>query len=231
MKSDKPVVLVKDVCKTYKLDQLEVPVLFDIHFSVDSGEFVSIMGPSGCGKSTLMNLIGCLDRPTSGSIRLDSVDISKLHDTELAKIRNRKIGFVFQTFNLLPRLSSIENVELPLIYSGITSAERDKKAKEALDSVGILSRAAHMPNQLSGGERQRVAIARAIVNSPSVILADEPTGNLDSRSGQEVMKIFDKLNSSGVTIIMVTHDTNIAERGSRLVRLFDGRIIEDKKIK
>ncbi len=231
MKSDKSVVLVKDVCKTYKLDQLEVPVLFDIQFSVDSGEFVSIMGPSGCGKSTLMNLIGCLDRPTSGSMRLDSVDISKLPDTELAKIRNQKIGFVFQTFNLLPRLSSLENVELPLIYSGITSAERDKKAKEALDSVGILSRAAHMPNQLSGGERQRVAIARAVVNSPSVILADEPTGNLDSRSGEEVMKIFDRLNASGVTIIMVTHDMNIAQRGSRLVRLFDGRIIEDKKIK
>jgi len=189
------------------------------------------MGPSGCGKSTLMNLIGCLDRPTSGSMRLDSVDISKLPDTELAKIRNQKIGFVFQTFNLLPRLSSLENVELPLIYSGITSAERDKKAKEALDSVGILSRAAHMPNQLSGGERQRVAIARAVVNSPSVILADEPTGNLDSRSGEEVMKIFDRLNASGVTIIMVTHDMNIAQRGSRLVRLFDGRIIEDKKIK
>jgi len=231
LKSDKSVVLVKDVCKTYKLDQLEVPVLFDIQFSVDSGEFVSIMGPSGCGKSTLMNLIGCLDRPTSGSMRLDSVDISKLPDTELAKIRNQKIGFVFQTFNLLPRLSSLENVELPLIYSGITSAERDKKAKEALDSVGILSRAAHMPNQLSGGERQRVAIARAVVNSPSVILADEPTGNLDSRSGEEVMKIFDRLNASGVTIIMVTHDMNIAQRGSRLVRLFDGRIIEDKKIK
>jgi len=231
LKSDKPVVLVKDVSKTYKLDQLEVPVLFDIQFSVDSGEFVSIMGPSGCGKSTLMNLIGCLDRPTSGSMRLDSVDISKLPDTELAKIRNQKIGFVFQTFNLLPRLSSLENVELPLIYSGITSAERDKKAKEALDSVGILSRAAHMPNQLSGGERQRVAIARAVVNSPSVILADEPTGNLDSRSGEEVMKIFDRLNASGVTIIMVTHDMNIAQRGSRLVRLFDGRIIEDKKIK
>ena len=229
MKNDKPVVLVKDVFKTYRLDQLEVPVLFDIQFSVNRGEFVSVMGPSGCGKSTLMNLIGCLDRPSAGSIQLDSVDVSVLPDTELAKIRNRKIGFVFQTFNLLPRLTSLENVELPLIYSGLTSAQREKRAKEALGSVGILSRAAHMPNQLSGGERQRVAIARAIVNSPSVILADEPTGNLDSRSGAEVMNIFDKLNASGVTIIMVTHDTNIAQHGSRLVRLFDGRVTEDRK--
>ncbi|MCX5749872.1 MAG: ABC transporter ATP-binding protein [Candidatus Saganbacteria bacterium] len=225
------VVCIKDVNKTYHLETLEVPVLFDIDFSVSKGEFVSIMGPSGCGKSTLMNLIGCLDRPSSGSIVLDGVDVSSLSDPGLAEVRNKKIGFVFQTFNLLPRMTSLENVELPLIYSGLPRAERKRKAEKALASVGMQHREGFLPNQISGGEKQRVAIARAIVNGPSIILADEPTGNLDSKSGADVMKIFEGLNGQGVTILMVTHDQNIAGYSGRLVRLFDGKILEDRKTK
>ena len=224
------VVCVQDVSKTYELESLNVPVLFDVDLSVNHGEFVSIMGPSGCGKSTLMNLIGCLDHPTGGKIIIDEIDVSSLNDSNLAKIRNKKIGFVFQTFNLLPRQNCQDNVELPLIYSGIEREERIKLAEKALDSVGMLPRAKHRPNQLSGGERQRVAIARAIVNEPSILLADEPTGNLDSKSGADVMKIFRDLNEKGVTILMVTHDPNIASNSKRIVRLFDGRITEDKAI-
>lgn len=224
------VVSILDVKKTYELEKLEIPVLFDIDIDVNKGEFVSVMGPSGCGKSTLMNLIGCLDRVTAGSIKLDGVDVSKLSDWQLADIRNKKIGFVFQTFNLLPRMNCEENVELPLIYSGLLRNERREKAFKALESVGMSHRAGHRPNEISGGERQRVAIARAIINNPSIILADEPTGNLDSKSGAEVMKIFQKLNSGGATIIMVTHDTHIAQYGKRIVRLFDGRVVEDQKL-
>jgi len=222
---------IKDLSKTYFTGKLSVPVLYNIDLSVRKGEFVSIMGPSGCGKSTLMNLVGCLDRPTSGAIRLNGTDVSLLSDAGLAAIRNRNIGFVFQTFNLLPRITAEENVEIPLIYSGIGGPERRKKALSALESMGVLKRSDHRPNEISGGERQRVAIARAIVNAPSLILADEPTGNLDSRSGLEVMKIFESLNRSGVTILMVTHDRNIADWGSRLVRMFDGRVVEDSAIR
>ena len=225
-----PVVFVEDVSKTYKLDGLAVPVLFDVDLSLNKGEFVSIMGPSGCGKSTLMNLIGCLDRPTSGKILLDSIDVSSLADSGLAKIRNKKVGFVFQTFNLLGRVTCRENVETPLIYAGVPRAKRKEIADKALASVGVSHRSDFFPNQISGGERQRVAIARAIVNDPSLILADEPTGNLDSKSGKEVMNIFKQLNETGVTILMVTHDPNISLYGKRIVRLFDGKITEDVKI-
>ncbi len=225
------VVAVRNVTKAYKLEQENVPILFDVNISLAKGEFASIMGPSGCGKSTLMNLIGCLDKPTTGSIFIDGVDVSKLNDADLATVRNRKIGFVFQTFNLLPKLTSQDNVELPLIYSGLPRKERQLRAIKALESVGIGHRALHRPNQLSGGERQRVAIARAIINQPSIILADEPTGNLDSKSGKDVMKIFDDLNKSGVSILMVTHDNNIAQYGQRIIRLFDGRVVEDTKTK
>ncbi len=222
------VVFVQDVQKSYKLETQNVPILFDIDLEVRKGDFVSIMGPSGCGKSTLMNLIGCLDRPDSGVIKIDGTDVSKLSDSAAAHVRNKKIGFVFQTFNLLPKLSSRDNVELPLIYSGVSGETRKQLSDKALASVGITHRAEHRPNQLSGGERQRVAIARAIINDPALILADEPTGNLDSRSGAEVMKIFKDLNSRGVTILMVTHDKDIASFGNRIVRLFDGRVVEDR---
>lgn len=222
---------IRRLSKTYHTGKISVPVLYDIDLRINKGEFVSIMGPSGCGKSTLMNLIGCLDRPTAGSIRLNGTDISSLSDAGLAAVRNKNIGFVFQTFNLLPRINAEENVEIPLIYSGVSRPDRRKKSLSALESMGVLKRADHKPNEISGGERQRVAIARAIVNSPSVILADEPTGNLDSKSGLEVMKIFEGLNSKGVTILMVTHDQNIAAWGGRLVRMFDGRIIEDSEIR
>jgi putative ABC transport system ATP-binding protein len=222
---------IRSLSKTYNTGKLSVPVLYDINLKINKGEFVSIMGPSGCGKSTLMNLIGCLDRPTGGSVRLNGTDVSSLSDAGLAGIRNKNIGFVFQTFNLLPRITSEENVEMPLIYSGISVQERRKKSRSALESMGVLKRADHRPNEISGGERQRVAIARAIVNGPAVILADEPTGNLDSKSGLEVMKIFEQLNRSGVTILMVTHDRSIASWGNRLVSMLDGRIIEDSEIK
>jgi len=225
------VLCITDISKTYKTEKLSVPVLYDIDLKINKGEFVSIMGPSGCGKSTLMNLIGCLDRPSGGSIVLNGNNIASLSDSRLAEIRNKYIGFVFQTFNLLPRITAVENVEIPLIYSGVERKERRKKALEALDSMGVLKRADHKPNEISGGERQRVAVARAIVNSPSIILADEPTGNLDSKSGKEVMNIFKDLNKSGVTILMVTHDPGIASYGSRMVRLFDGKVVEDSEIK
>ncbi len=226
-----PLLQIKNLSKSYFMGKLSVSVLHNISFSVNKGEFVSIMGPSGCGKSTLMNLIGCLDRPTNGDIYLKGVNVSTLKDEDLARIRNKEIGFVFQTFNLLPRISAIENVEVPLVYSGISRAQRKNKSYSALESMGIAQRAKHNPNELSGGERQRVAIARAIVNDPSIILADEPTGNLDSKSGIEVMKIFERLNNSGSTIILVTHDTNIAMFGRRLIRLFDGKIVEDYYIR
>lgn len=225
------VVHIHDVSKTYHLDRLDVPVLFDIDLDVKKGEFLSIMGPSGCGKSTLMNLIGCLDRPSGGEIFIDGENVASLSDGGQASVRNRKIGFVFQTFNLLARISAVDNVELPLIYSGVPRHERRTMAEKALESVGVLHRKDFLPNQISGGERQRVAIARAIVNAPSLILADEPTGNLDSKSGAEVMRIFTELNKKGVTILMVTHDQTIAGYSSRLVKLFDGRVLEDKAVR
>ncbi|MCX7950950.1 MAG: ABC transporter ATP-binding protein [Clostridiales bacterium] len=216
-----------DLRKSYKLLTDDIEVLKGVNLKIEKGEYVAIMGPSGSGKSTLMNILGCLDRPTSGKYILNSNDVSTLNDNELARIRNKEIGFVFQAFNLLPRLSALENVELPLIYSGLKLSERKKKAKEALDRVGLSDRMHHKPNELSGGQRQRVAIARAIVTNPSVLMADEPTGNLDSKSSEEIMRIFQNLNEEGSTVVMVTHENDIANHTKRIVRIRDGVILRD----
>ncbi len=215
------------IWKIYRLGKVEVQALRGVNLQVEKGEYLAIMGPSGSGKSTLMNILGCLDTPTKGKYFLEGRDVSSLSDDELSLLRNRKIGFVFQSFHLLPRTPAIHNVELPLIYAGVGKRERRKRAEQALEMVGLKDRMWHRPNELSGGERQRVAIARAIVNEPSILLADEPTGNLDSRSGEEIMEIFEELHSRGNTIIVVTHDPNIASRTSRIVRLKDGRVISD----
>jgi putative ABC transport system ATP-binding protein len=206
---------------------LEVKALQEVTFKIDQGEFVAIMGQSGSGKSTLMNLLGCLDRPTSGTYLLENVDVKNLDDNQLAEVRNRRIGFVFQSFNLLPRASALENVELPLLYGRTPHAE--KVALEALRKVGLEPRARHKPNELSGGERQRVAIARALVNNPALILADEPTGNLDSRTGDEIMQIFDRLHQEGTTIILVTHEPNIADHAQRVLHMRDGRLVSESE--
>jgi putative ABC transport system ATP-binding protein len=221
---------VQDLRKTYQLGDIEVPAVRGINMGIDQNEYVAIMGPSGSGKSTLMNIIGCLDVPSDGSYILDSRDVSKMNDDELAEIRNRKIGFVFQTFNLLPRADALHNVELPLIYSGTARSSRRKMAEEALDKVGLGDRMHHKPNELSGGQRQRVAIARALVNDPAIILADEPTGNLDSNTGEEIMEIFEQLHVSGNTIILITHEEYIAKHSQRVVRLLDGLIQSDDRV-
>lgn len=215
----------KGVSKIFQLDGVEVKALQNISFEVKRGEFLAIMGPSGSGKSTLMYLMGCLDSPTSGKISLEGKDISGLSEQELAKIRNKKIGFVFQMFNLLPRTSALANVELPLIYSGLTKKEREIKARQALSYLGLKERLTHFPSQLSGGEQQRVAIARALVTSPAMILADEPTGNVDSQSAREIMKIFKELNREGNTIVVVTHDKQVAKYAKKIIKIHDGRII------
>jgi putative ABC transport system ATP-binding protein len=206
-----------------------VHALRGVSINIEKGDYVAIMGPSGSGKSTLMNLIGCLDTPTSGTYFLNNNEVSKLGDNELANIRNREIGFVFQTFNLLPRATSLHNVELPLIYNGTAAAERSQKAKDAMAKVDLGDRMYHKPNELSGGQRQRVAIARALVNSPSIILADEPTGNLDSKTSEEIMRLLDRLHEQGNTIIIVTHEMDIAKHAHRLITLFDGQIASDKR--
>ncbi|GAB4409231.1 MAG: ABC transporter ATP-binding protein [Thermodesulfovibrionales bacterium] len=211
-----------DVRKSYILPMITIDVLKGINLEVSDGEFVAIMGPSGSGKSTLLNIIGCLDRPTSGRYLLMGIDVNEKTDNELAELRNRKIGFVFQSFNLLPRLSAWKNVEMPLVYGGVASKERRDRAMEMLRKVGLLDRAEHKPSELSGGEQQRVAIARALITMPAVILADEPTGNLDSRSGMEIMDIFSALNREGVTIVLVTHEKDIASRANRTMTIKDG---------
>lgn len=224
------IVKTDNVSKIYRLGKVDVPALHGVSFEIEEGSFTAIMGPSGCGKSTLMNMIGCLDRPTDGTVYIDEHEISKASDDELAVIRNRRIGFVFQRFNLLPRLNAVENVELPLLYAHAPENGRRQRAIEVLSIVGVADRANHKPAELSGGQIQKVAIARALVNKPAIILADEPTGNLDSKSGEELMEIFGKLNSMGVTIIMVTHDRDIAQFSKRIIHLKDGRVVEDELI-
>jgi putative ABC transport system ATP-binding protein len=218
----------QEIHKDYHLGLETVRALQGIDLNIGENEYVAIMGPSGSGKSTLMNLIGCLDTPTSGSYVLNGSDVSDLDDDALAEIRNREIGFVFQNFNLLPRASALHNVELPLIYNGTPSAERKEQAEQALTKVGLGDRMHHRPNELSGGQRQRVAVARALVNNPSIILADEPTGNLDTRTGDEIMDLFEQLHDNGNTIILVTHEEYIAEHSDRIIRLRDGRVERDE---
>ncbi len=220
---------VRNLTKIYQIGTVEVVALRDIDLDIDRNEYVAIMGPSGSGKSTLMNILGCLDTPTSGTYRLNGTLVSELNDDQLADIRNNEIGFVFQTFNLLPRATALHNVELPLVYAGVPAAKRREMAKIALERVGLADRMHHKPNELSGGQRQRVAIARALVNNPSIILADEPTGNLDTKTGDEIMKIFTALHEQGNTIILVTHEEYIAEHARRIVRLRDGRIEADER--
>ena len=221
-----PVIEIEDVKKIYRMGDVEVPALNGVTFTIHEGEMVAIIGPSGSGKSTLMNIIGCLDTPTSGKYILDNVDVSKLNDDQQAEIRNKKIGFVFQQFNLLPRTQAIDQVELPLVYAG--TKDRRKRAMEALESVGLGERVHHRPNELSGGQQQRVAIARSLVTNPSIILADEPTGNLDSKSGTDIMNIFKTLNrDKGMTVILVTHDNNIASQAQRRIRVKDGMIMNE----
>ncbi|HYR88075.1 MAG TPA: ABC transporter ATP-binding protein [Terriglobia bacterium] len=221
----------EDLWKTYEMGSNEVHALQGITFDIHRNEYVAIMGPSGSGKSTLMNLIGCLDTPSKGRYWLNGRLVSDMDDDELAHIRNKEIGFVFQTFNLLARATALHNVELPLIYSGIASRDRAERAKKSLALVELSDRMHHKPNELSGGQRQRVAIARALVNSPSIILADEPTGNLDSATGEEIMKLFDRLHSEGNTIILVTHERDIAAYAHRIISIRDGRIASDERVK
>ncbi len=224
-----PIISVRELRKTYIMGTTEVHALKSIDLDIHKNEFVALMGPSGSGKSTLMNLLGCLDTPSSGDYYLNGTNVSTMVDSELAEVRNKEIGFVFQTFNLLPRLSSLENVALPLVYAGMSKSARRERAQEVLTSVGLGDRVDHKPNELSGGQRQRVAVARALVNRPSIILADEPTGNLDTKTSIEIMEIFEQIHALGNTIILVTHEPDIAEHAHRIVRLRDGLIEKDEK--
>ncbi len=227
-KSKKEIISIQSVSKIYNLGETVVKALDNVSLSIYDNDYISIMGPSGSGKSTLMNIIGCLDVPTKGKYKFKDELISEMDDNQLANIRNEKIGFVFQTFNLLPKLNAMQNVEVPLIYSSLGRKERIERAEEALHIVGLKDRMTHKPNELSGGQRQRVAIARALVNKPSIILADEPTGNLDSKSGNEILKFFAKLHKDGNTIIMVTHEESVAKLSKRRIDIFDGKIARDE---
>jgi putative ABC transport system ATP-binding protein len=218
---------IRDITKVYEMGAQKVKALDGVSVAVDRGEYVAIMGPSGSGKSTLMNLVGCLDTPTSGSYVLNGREVARMSDDELAAIRNQEIGFVFQTFNLLPRTTALHQVELPLVYSGLPRKDRRDRAIAALNAVGLGDRMTHHPSELSGGQRQRVAVARALINDPSILLADEPTGNLDSQTGAEIMALFDELNAKGNTIVLVTHEEDIAAHARRIVRLLDGKIRDD----
>jgi putative ABC transport system ATP-binding protein len=225
-----PIIEAKDITKVYRLGDIDVNALRGVSLTIDRGEFVAIMGPSGSGKSTFMNILGCLDKPSNGEYLLEDIDVGNLDRDKLAAIRNKKIGFVFQGFNLLPRTSAVENVELPLLYDGIPARERREKALEALSKVGLEGRGDHHPNQLSGGQQQRVAIARALVNNAPIILADEPTGNLDTKTSAEIMEIFAKLNTqSDITIILVTHENDIAAYGRRIIKFLDGKVVSDER--
>jgi putative ABC transport system ATP-binding protein len=225
----KSIIHLENIHKSYFMGKNELPVLNGISLDIFKNEYVALMGPSGSGKSTLMNIIGCLDTPTAGKYILNENDVSEMKDNELAEIRNKEIGFVFQQFNLLPRLTALENVALPLVYAGMGRTLRNKKAMQVLEMVNLTDRSHHKPNELSGGQCQRVAIARALVNNPSIILADEPTGNLDTKTSYEIMEIFDKIHLSGNTIVLVTHETDIANHARRIVRLRDGTIESDRK--
>ena len=222
-----PMIETRDLWKTYVMGDEEIHALRGVSIQIERGEYVAIMGPSGSGKSTLMNLIGCLDTPSKGSYLLNGKEVADMNDDELAQIRNQEIGFVFQTFNLLPRATAMHNVELPLIYAGIAGKLRQDRAKLALEKVDLMSRATHRPNELSGGQRQRVAIARALVNDPSILLADEPTGNLDSKTGNEIMAVFDRLHETGNTIVLVTHEADIAAYAHRAIHIRDGQVEKD----
>ncbi|MEO2059145.1 MAG: ABC transporter ATP-binding protein [Mesonia sp.] len=223
------VIDIKGITRNFQLGQETVKVLKGIDLIIEKGEYVAFMGPSGSGKSTLMNLLGCLDTPTSGSYSLNGADVSTMTDDQLAEIRNKEIGFVFQTFNLLPRTTALDNVALPMIYAGKSKTERNERAAEVLKNVGLADRMDHKPNQLSGGQRQRVAVGRALVNKPSIILADEPTGNLDSKTSVEIMSLFDEIHAAGNTVILVTHEEDIAEHAHRVIRLRDGVIEKDER--
>lgn len=225
------VIKIRNIRRDFPLGQETVKVLKGIDLDIEKGEFVALMGPSGSGKSTLMNLLGCLDTPTDGSYELNGRDVSRMNDDELAEIRNTEIGFVFQTFNLLPRTTALENVALPMIYAGASKSARVKRAEEVLTDVGLADRMDHRPNQLSGGQRQRVAVGRALVNKPSIILADEPTGNLDSKTSIEIMELFDEIHRAGNTVILVTHEEDIAEHAHRVIRLKDGMVESDVRTK
>jgi len=218
----------KNICKSYYIGEEELEVLHNINLTIHTGEFLSILGPSGSGKSTMMNIIGCLDVPSSGKYLLSGNDIDDLDEIDLAKVRNKEIGFVFQSFQLLPRMSALQNVELPLIYSGLSSSERKKRAKSILERIGLSDKMRNLPNQLSGGQQQRVAIARALVTEPTILLADEPTGALDQKTGAQVMELFEELNNDGRTIIMITHDINIARHAKRVVNILDGYLTEQE---
>jgi putative ABC transport system ATP-binding protein len=225
-----PVIQLRDATRTYELGSIKVRALREVSLRIERGDFIAIMGSSGSGKSTLMNILGCLDAPTGGRYLLDGVDAAQMDEDDLADLRNRKIGFVFQSFNLVPRTSALANVELPLSYAGLKGPERRRRAERALSSVGMSDRLDHQPSELSGGQQQRVAVARAIVTNPALILADEPTGNLDSRSTTEVLRIFSRLNEERRTVVLITHEPDVAEQAKRIVRLSDGQIVEDRRL-